>query len=225
MKTLRFRGVVLSVAVVAVIAAAAWANVYLLDFQGFDYWSPATCYNAIGDVTAVNTNYLTFDYGNYEYTFSLQNVCSVMVDSLSIPGLYIYALSGGTVDIYEDALLGGTHRDYGTFPPNATAPSTFEDGTLVLGGDISMMTLVWNSMTGEGSLEGTMDLNRGTQLANIPMDQRTGWTLAALRDVGGQIPTPEGYFWQIDGYLEISDPIPTQQKSWGELKQLYNGGE
>jgi len=225
MKTLRYRGVVVSVAVVAVLAAAAWANVYLLDFQGFDYWSPATCYNAVGDVTAVNSDYLTFDYGNNEYTFSLQNVCSVMVDSTSLAGLYIWSFVGGTVDIYEDALVGGTARDYGINPPNATAPSTFEDGTLVLGGDFSMMTLVWNSFTGEGSLEGTMDLNRGSQLANIPMDQRTGWTLAALRDVDGSIPTPEGYNWQIDGYLEISDPIAVQPKSWGQLKQLYNGGE
>lgn len=225
MKTLRYRGVVLSVAVVAVLAAAAWANVYLLDFQGFDYWWPAGCYNAIGDVTAVNSDYLTFDYVNNEYTFSLQNVCTAMVDSTSIPGLYIFSLAGGTVDIYEDAILGGTHRDYGANPPNATAPSTFEDGTLVLGGDINSVILVWNSMSGEGSLEGTMDLNRGSQLGNIPMEQRSGWTLAALRDVQDPIPTPEGYFWQIDGYLEISDPIPTQPKSWGELKQLYNGGE
>ncbi len=223
MKTLRYRGVVLSVAVVAVLAAAAWANVYLLDFQGFDYWEPAGCYNAIGDVTGVNSDYLTFDYANNEYTFSLQNVCAAMSDTVS--GMIIWSFSGGTVDIYEDAIVGGTSRDYGINPPNATAPSTFEDGTLVLGGDINSMVLVWNSLSGEGSLEGTMDLNRGTQLVNIPMNQRTGWTLAALRDVGGSIPTPEGYFWQIDGYLEISDPIPVERKSWGELKHQYTGGE
>ena len=222
MKTLRYRGVVLAVAVVVVLAAAAWANVYLLDFNGYDYWWPAGCYNAIGDVTAVNSDYLTFDYGSYEYTFSLQNVCTAMVDSLSIPGLYIWSFVGGTVDIYEDA---GTARDYGINPPNATAPSTFEDGTLVLGGDFTMMMLVWNSITGAGSLEGTMDLNRGSQLGNIPMEQRTGWTLAALRDIQFPITTPEGYFWQIDGYLEISDPIPTEKTSWGQLKQQYTGGE
>jgi hypothetical protein len=225
MKTLGYRGVVLSVAVVAVLAVAAWANVYLLDFQGYDYWEPAGCYNALGDVTGVNSDYLTFDYANNEYTFSLRNVCTAMVDSTSIPGMIIWSFNGGTVDVFEDADPGGTHRDYGINPPNATAPSTFEDGTLVLGGDINTMTMLWNSMTGEGSLEGTMDLNRGSQLVNIPMNQRTGWTLAALRDVQNPIPTPEGYFWQIDGYLEISDPIPTQKTSWGELKQQYTGGE
>jgi hypothetical protein len=225
MKTLRYRGAVLSVAVVAVLAAAAWANVYLLDFNGYDYWWPAGCYNAVGDVTAVNSSYLTFDYVNNEYTFSIQNLCTAMVDSTTIPGLIIWSFTGGTVDVYEDAIAGGTHRDYGINPPNATAPSTFEDGTLVLGGDFSMMTLVWNTFSGVGSLEGTMDLNRGSQLSNIPMNQRTGWTLAATRDIDDPIPTPEGYFWQIDGYLEISDPIPTEQKSWGELKRQYTGGE
>lgn len=224
MKSLRYRGVVLAGAVVILVAVAAWANVYLLDFNGYDYWWPSNCYNALGDVTDFNPDYLSLDFSTNEYTISLQQICVTSVDSTSFPGMKIFYLEGGTLDIYGDDLVTGTHRDYGTNPPNATAPSTFEDGQLILGGDFSQMTVTWNMMTGEGSLEGVLTFNRGAQLDSIPEAQRDGWTLAALRVTGSEIPTPEGYFWQIDGQVYISDPIPVENSSWGQIKQQYLGG-
>ncbi len=221
MKALRYRGAVLALAATAILAVAAFANVYLLDFTGYDYWQPSGCYNAVGFVPAVNPDYLSFDYSTNQYTFSLQNMCAASIDTVS--GYIVYSFSSGTFDVYCDSLAGGTAADYGTNPPNATAPSTFEDGECVLGGDITSFSIVYDPSTGTGDLDGMMSLNRGTQLSSIPPDQRTGWTLAAVRDDTPELPA--GYRWQITGRVSINEPVPTRPTTWGHLKQHYTGGE
>lgn len=229
MQSLRYRGAMLLGVLALLAATVAVADVFLVDFYGYDYWNPLTmpittpgnCYNALGFVPAVNPTYLTFNYGLNEYTFSLQGIC---LGSVDVYGDYqVFTLSGGTLDIYGDALLGGTAADYGVNPPNATAPSTFSDGDNVLGGDVSGMQIVVNTVTGNADLSGMVNLNRGTQLGNIPVDQRAGWTLAGLR-VNAPL-LPEGYFWQIDGQLFIQDPTPTETGSWGSIKRAFAGGE
>jgi len=224
MKPLRYRGATLVVAaLVVLVVAVAWADIPVLSFHGYDYWYPSTCYNAVGYVPSVDSGYLNFDYGNYQYTFFLDSLCVANVDSISVPGFYDITFTGGTFDVYCDSLSGGTTADYGMNPPNATAPSTFIDGVNVLGGDLSQMEIVWEIAAGQGDLSGMVDLNRGSQLANIPPAQRNGWTVSGLQaDTPGM---PAGYNWQIDGTLYISEPIPTQKSSWGKLKQQYGGGE
>ncbi len=224
MKTLRHRGTALAIAAaVVLIVAVAWADVPLLGFNGYDYWNPANCYNAVGEVTEMNATYLTYDYGTNEYTFYLSNMCVATVDSLTYPGFKLITFSTGYFDVYEDPIAGGTAFDYGINPPNATAPSTFTDGTAIIGGDLNGMTITWNTTTGAASLSGMVDLNRGSQLANIPVDQRSGWTLAGLR--GNTPGMPDGYNWQIDGHLSITEPTPTRSSTWGQLKHQYGGGE
>jgi hypothetical protein len=224
MKPLRHRGAALLVAaLVVLVVAVAWADIPLLSFSGYDYWWPSNCYNAAGYVPSVNSTYLNFDYGTNEYTFFLDSLCVANIDSLSFPGFYYITFMGGGFDVYGDSLAGGTAADYGVNPPNATVPSTFTDGENVLGGNLSQMEIYWDLTTGEADLSGMVDLNRGTQLGNIPPDQRSGWTLAGLRaNTPGM---PMGYSWQIDGSLYISEPTPTQKTSWGKLKQHYRGGE
>lgn len=229
MRTLRHRGLVLALVAVAMIATAAFANVFLLDFAGYDYWDPFTmpidtignCYNAVGMVPQVNDSYLTFDYSLNEYTFSLQGVCLSAVDTVGTR--VVYGFTGGTFDVYCDLLAGGTAADYGTNPPNATAPSSFEDGECVLGGDLSNFEITVDMGTGNADLYGNVTLVRGTQLGNIPVEQRNGWTLAGLR--AGAPGTPDGYFWQIDGQLFIDAPVPVEESSWGSLKKTgFRGG-
>jgi hypothetical protein len=228
MKPLRYRGSVLALIAVALLATAAFANVFLLDFYGYDYWSPLTmpldtpgnCYNALGYVPSVNPAYLTFDYGNNEYTFSLQNVCISGADTLGT--VVIYYFSGGTFDVYGDDLGTGTEADFGVSPPNATAPATFEDGDNVVGGDLANLQIVVDLISGNADLYGEINLTRGSQLGNIPVEQRSGWTLAGLR--AGAPGTPVGYFWQIDGQLFIEPPVAVEPQSWGSLKNRFKGG-
>lgn len=228
MKALRYRGAALAMAVVAVLATAAFANVFLLDFYGYDYFdpfvppidTPGNCYNAVGFVPSVNPTYLSFDYGANEYTFYLYNVC--FVGSTVAGTRIIYDFSGGAFDVYCDDLVTGTAASFGTNPPNPTAPPDFVDGDLVLGGDFSNLQIVVDTTTGNADLFGALDLVRGSQLAGIPVNQRSGWTLAGLRaDAPG---VPQGYMWQIDGQLFIEPPTPVEQRSWGSIKNSFLGG-
>jgi hypothetical protein len=203
---LRYRGAVLAFAATVVFAAVAGAATLFLDFYGYDYWNPSGCYNAVGYVPSADPTYLNFDYVNNEYTFHVAGACIAQAETL---GTFVIAsLSGGTFNVYRDPLLGGTMANYGTNPPNATSPNTFADGECVIGADFTSLMLYFDLSTGTGSLEGTMDLVRGTQLGNIPPHQRMGWTLAGLRQFATPgNPVPVGYSWQIDGSLYIEDPI------------------
>jgi hypothetical protein len=208
--------------VIAGSPATASDPVILFDFTGYDYWTwmPDTCYNAVGEVPSADPAYLTFD-PTKQYTFSLQGVC--LVSTVTFGCYTSYTFEGGTLDVYcDDLLAGGTDFDYGINPPNATSPSSFEDGELILGADVQAMTILWNTCDGTASLEGGLDFVRGTQLGNIPLEQRGGFTLAGAREDAPGI--PEGYFWQIDGIVEIPGAVPTESRSWGSLKIQYQGG-
>jgi len=224
-----YRGLVL-VAVVLVLAASfAFADDFLADFYGYDYWSPWTapsgapgdCYNSVGYTPAVNPVFLTFDYAVNEYTYSLQSVCLSTVDTVGTH--VILEFTGGTLDLYCDPLTGGTTADFGTNPPNAVSPSTFEDGDCVLGADLATMQIVIDTTTGNADLFGSLDFVRGSQLGNLPANQRNGWTLAGLRAAAPGIPA--GYSWQVDGQLFLQAPVPVQDESWGSIKSRFQGGE
>ena len=114
---------------------------------------------------------------------------------------------------------GGTPFDYGINPPNATAPSTFEDGLLMLGGAFEHFTIVTNMTTGVSTLDGVLNLDDGDQLDNIPADQMEGWAFAGQ---GWDLPDiPEGYIWQIDGEVYIAS-VATESVSWGSVKSLFD---
>lgn len=228
MKALLYRGAALVVVSALVISAAAFANDFLLDFYGYDYFDPYTspidtpgnCYNAVGFVPVVNPTYLTFNHGLNEYTFFLSGAC--LVSATPAGTRIIYDFVGGAFDVYCDPIATGTAADFGTNPPNVTAPPEFIDGENVLGADLTGLQIVVDTTTGEADLFGTLNFVRGTQLAGIPVDQRSGWSLAGLRDDAPGI--PEGYFWQIDGQLFIEPPTPVEDQSWGGLKKRFQGG-
>jgi hypothetical protein len=196
------------------LASVASADVLLFDFSGYDYWDGSDCYNAIGYVTEVNPTLLNFNYADNEYTFSLQDACPATVDTIGT--WVVYTFTGGTLDIYCDPLLGGTAADYGSNPPNLVAPSTFEDGECVLGGDFTQLQFFLDTASGMGSLDGQLTFVRGTQLENIHPSQRDGWSLAANRQ--GTPGAPEGYFSQTDGQVFVPEAIPVKFTSWGLLK-------
>jgi len=208
------------------------ADLFLLGYTGFDYEdpnsSPATYldlgegYRMVGFITSVNPYYLTLDFTNNENTVVVGNPGELLVVArfFTFPLLAVNC-SNGHVRYYEDPKVGGaSNAIYGTNPPNATVPSTFSDGTELLGGDMIGFSLTYDTSTNDGSWSATVNLNEGTQLSYIPPAQRAGWQMTGL--LGRPNATvPQGYVNQTSGECRIPDVTPTSVKTWGNIKSLY----
>ncbi len=209
------------------VPAFAQSNVFLLGFAGYDFESPNTNtaaylevgegYNALGFVTSfgtylapsVNTTLNQYTYSYYDLTVQSY----FYEDGYTEVGF----AAPGRGRFYEDAT---TSAAYGTYPPNATAPSTFTDGLVILGGHIESMMLTYDAYANQGGFSGNIHFDEGSLLSQIPAAQRDGWTLAGL--AGRPNPSiPPGYDHQISGQCDIPGPVPADHKTWGALKALY----
>lgn len=212
-------------ALLLALAPPAHADTLLFDYVGFDYESPdpgpgtfgeaGSGYVGIGTVPGLFAP-LVADTTTYQYTY----VVGVLtpVNTTTIGSYVIVDYAPGTLSIYEDAKLGGTAADYGTAPPNATAPSSFNDGTLYLTGTLAGFQFVYNSATNTGSYNATFTVTGGSQLVNFPLFQREGWTFAGAS--GNALDIPDGYLHQVDGQNFLG-PVPTRASSWGQIKASY----
>lgn len=208
-------------------APSARAQDLLFDYVGFDYEHPVVVPGVFGGVgngyvglgeVPVLLSPLASDQANYEYTYVLTGATSLN-RTVSGPFVVISYSGPATLTLYEDARAGGTAFDYGVNPPNGTAPSSFTDGTAILVGEVTDFFYVFNTATGSGSYDATFEVVGGTQLGNIPVDQRTGWTFAGVTTNTPSI--PEGYAHQVDGQTFLNKPTPATASSWGAIKRKY----
>jgi hypothetical protein len=204
----------------------ASASIFLADYLGYDYtWpvpndftTPGQDYDAIGVITTINPAFHVVDNA-FEYTFHIHSGTLTGADTLGNFGIYHFDSGDAAFGILRDNTATGTTGDYGVNPPNATAPSTFTDGTLLFGGSMPTLMITVDLTTGDGSLSGTIDFDSGSEVPNIPPDQLNGWTFAGL---GAGFPgVPEGYIWQVDGEVYLPDPTETQETNWGGVKSLF----
>jgi hypothetical protein len=220
-------------------ASVARADVFLLGFTGFDYEDPNTVplsylavgegYKSLGFITSVGSLLAPYyDPSEYEYTYYLFDM-TVATSNFDVPSqtLVVTFANNGRMRYYEDGKAGcsacvvGTAATYGVNPPNATAPSTFVDGSLKLGGDVDNGSLYYDFGQDQGGFSAMMTQDEGTDLQYIPVGQRGGWTLAGL--LGRPNPTiPDGYVNQVVGECYIPDPTPVARRTWGSIKALYN---
>ena len=226
---MRIRNYVVALTAVAALAlpALAQADQFLADFRGYDYESPnggagfgdlGDGYNSLGLVTQVNPSLLTANFVANEYTYQFKDLVAIGSDSAP-PFIYLF-YSPGRFRIYEDSRSGGTPADYGTNPPNALAPPTFTDGTLILGGAVTNFVLQLNTSNNNGAFNGDIAFDEGSQQGSIPPAQLNGWTFAGLTS-GGGTGAPAGYVHQVDGEIRVPDVVPAAPKSWGQVKSLY----
>lgn len=212
-------------------ASSAAADQLLFSFTGFDYEDPnfsgnyldlGEGYKVVGFMTSAGPLLSPYvDFSTNEYTFFLRNL-SVNGRFFTSPNLTVTFLNGGRASYYSDNFPsgGGTAATYGTNPPNATAPSTFIDGTERITGSVDNFVLVYNFSTNQGSFGGNMTIDGGADLAYVPPSQRAGWTLGGL--LGQPNPTiPTGYNHQVDGECRIPDPTAAKSSTWGAIKALY----
>jgi len=209
----------------------------LISFTGFDYQNPNPSgtyldlgegYKVLGFVTSAGALIAPYvDLGAYEYTIYIRDL-TVSARFFTFPNLTVLFANNGRGSYYADdfPINGGTAATYGINPPNATAPSTFIDGTLDpntgerITGDIDNMVLVYNFTTNQGSFSGSMTLDGGPDLIYVPPAQRAGWVLGGL--LGPPNPTiPTGYDHQVEGECRIPGKTPAAHTTWGALKALY----
>jgi hypothetical protein len=214
------------------VPAFAQSDILLLGFAGYDYESPNPVPGPDGNYLNIGEGYKALgfvtEFGSYlapyvntsanQYTY---HYFDLTVQDYAYYPEYDYLEVGfanpGRGRFYED---NSTAATYGVYPPNATAPSTFIDGTLILGGHIEFMVLNYDFAANQGGFTGKFHLDEGTLLAQVPEAQRDGWTLSGL--AGRPNPAiPNGYDHQISGECRIPGPVPATHRTWGALKALY----
>jgi len=206
----------------------------LFAFTGFDYQDPNSVpgpnpdpgylavgegYKVVGFVTQFGPLLTPWvDTSTYEYTNHIFNL--TVVNHVFFGG-FLDADFGphGRGRYYRDPLSGGTPGTYGTFPPNATSPSTFIDGSMRIGGDINNFVLTYDFNSNQGNFNGDMNLDEGPDLIYIPSGQRSGWTLGGLAGRPNNT-VPAGYDNQVTGECKILS-TPVTHKTWGAVKALY----
>lgn len=216
------------VAACSLSAAPAGAQTLLFDYVGFDYESPdlnpalfgdvGDVYQGVGEVPVLYSP-LTFDHSLYQYTYHFDGLTSTL--RTPVGQFIIIDYTPGTLTIYEDLILGGTAADYGTNPPNGTAPPSFVDGTAILVGNLTNFRYLFNTANNTGSFEADFEAVGGSQLANIPLNERMGWTFAGA--TGNSTTIPTGYDHQVDGQTFLLPPVSSRPGSWGVIKARYRG--
>jgi len=218
-----WKGAACGVALLALTASAAHAQIFLADYQGLDYVYPGgvfqvgSNYEAVSFLTVWNDSLLLgLDNAVNEYTCVMHDL--VISNVFEAFGVRIVDFTGGVIDLVEDPLAGGTAGAYDPNPPNATVPAHFLDGTVLLTGTFVNFQIVEDLGTGLGTIDATLNWTGGSQLVNIPVELRGGWVLAGTNSTPQ---LPAGYVWQVDGELLIIPPTATRATSWGGLKALY----
>jgi hypothetical protein len=213
------------------------ADLFLLGFTGFDYEDPdandpdvdgstylevGDGYKAVGFITSFGATLQPHvDQSNNQYTFHIFDLTVVQHD-WDAPNQFVSVLfqDNGRIRYFEDPNSGGTPGVYGTNPPNGTVPSSFVDGTLILGGDLDGFALFYDYLGAQGGFSGQMTLDEGTLLTYINPSQRNGWLIGGLAGRPNDT-VPSGYDNQISGEARIPEVTPTQTRSWGAVKALY----
>ena len=178
---------------------------------------------AVGWITATNLCYLNVsDYNTNEYTFFVDGL---QVESwITHPGfgLEIHFAPGGRFRVFRDAFATGSLATLGTYPPNATTPASFADGTLVLGGTLTYAVCFYQWSNQILHLSANVTWNEGDLLQGIPVNVRPGLFGSEMRLATAT--SPEGFLAPFIFESRVDQEcsaVPARARTWGRLKALY----
>jgi len=231
----------LTALLVFAVPAAAQDEV-LLSFTGYDYQTdpgaPNGVYLAIGDsyfavgfATSFHPTWLDpyVDPDANEYTFYQSGL---VVDTYDFTGnvLTVTFAAGGLVEYFEDSTKTATNPPnppncpaYGSNPPNADAPSKFNDGVMAISGSLDNASLYYDYDSNQGGFQSEMNITGGAYAFYVPAPSWDGWFMSGLVTPppgGNPCPAPTGYDHQLSG--ECRHPVVSSSRgTWGALKKLY----
>src|SRR5262249_43480764 len=150
-------------------------------FGGVGDW-----YNMVGYVQS-GAPFLALDLSSNEYTIQFFNLWSTGFTDFG--NFRIVNYTTGRVRVFEDPISGGTSRylncsaspdntPAGAPPPNDPSPSTFNDGTLILGGSVTGFVITLDLAAGTGNFGGDVHFDEGTKLGSVPLDVTHAYTFA-----------------------------------------------
>lgn len=212
-KFLAFAGILL-----ALTAGPASAGTSMIQLSGFSFETggfPTSTFGeeltAVGTVTHIKKP-LYWSPTRYSYTWCADGMMSL--GETVVGSTHVVEYSGGTLRIHVDALP--SNAAYGTFPPNATSPSTFMDGHGVyLEGTLSSLMLIMNTDTGAGSVIGSLTFFGGNAFPQL--QNPDGWTVGAqLLGTG-----PAGYDCDWNATLFVEGPLGVAGQTWSGIKAMY----
>lgn len=227
----RLAWLLLSMFALTSVASPAFAQREILcGFTGFDYAVPQVpgsgipvpflsngdSYFAVGAVTSFSPLLSGVVIPGTEHTFYLFDAVAANT-SFSGNVLEVLFQPHARIRLYEDF---ANNLDYGTSPPNATSPSTFTDGTLIVGADVNQLELVYDYNSNVGIFDGTATLDEGSDLFAIPAGQRGGWLMSGQAGPPNSS-VPSGYLNQLNGQIQVPSVTPVAHKTWGSIKALY----
>jgi hypothetical protein len=186
---------------------------------------PGGQFFAVGTVSSfgpplefLNANLATHEYTIYIYGLTSQGT----QPPIGPPTMQFYITNylGGTIEIYEDA---SPDADFGINPPNATVPSTFIDGTLILQGNFTDFYTQTNNFTANqtGNMEGHLSWVGGSLLddvsqSGLPCPSLFTGGLTWRDDV-----VIDGYIFRHDGKIDLNCPTAAEPSTWGRVKSQY----
>jgi hypothetical protein len=199
---------------VALGALASPATAAVLDYQGLAFETGGFPPSDTGDelrmplvVTAIDS-VLGFDPAAEEITGWVSGLVSTGTQDVG-DGVLLTSYGPGRIEFYRDP---SRDRDFGTSPPNATVPGTFQNGSLCLAGDLTSFVLYFDTETRTGAYQGQVVFDTGSCLADLSAERLEGFTFggALAPQVVGSTAVPEGYDLQVDGYLEAKEVTPPE---------------
>ncbi|MFQ5511946.1 MAG: hypothetical protein ACE5EO_08865 [Candidatus Krumholzibacteriia bacterium] len=111
---------------------------FVYETGGFPTSIPGDTLTGLGVVTFANPS-ISCDFATSELTWIIRDLVSEGETSPDGGRTLITSYTGGTIGLHCDPAL---NHDWGINPPNASAPSSFEDGDPVLIGAFSQFTLL-----------------------------------------------------------------------------------
>lgn len=200
------RRTILSAAVACIVATApAAAYPLLIDYTGFTWNRTAGLQTMLYSVGVVDDFSPDVPNQSATYTYYLSNLHLGSVQDLG-GGFVLKNYTGGQFQIFQSTDASNAGYAYGTYPANATAPSTFIDGLYWLGGSFTSFSLLIDTGRNLGNLSGTGFYDGGAYFGQLGDDAL--FTFAGLTKSAGS-GVPAGYEYRVDGQLTAEvQPIP-----------------
>jgi hypothetical protein len=162
---------------------------------------------------------LPLDLEANEVTVLLEDLVITSVD-VAGPILIVNYEDGG-LELFEDPAKNSVWQ---VDPPNALVPARFTDGTLILKGVFTSCSLIFDTLSGVGTVEGSVTWTAGTRLGElVEVEDWYFFGGVTTQQIAG---IPQGYDMAWDPQLiQPSVPVATQSTTWGSIKSLYRGTE